>query len=120
MAQFRFLFTSNRFEDTVTFYTETMGLPIVHSWTDHGRGMIVGANGDSQIEISEGQRCDPLGNVALAWEVVDVAALYTTLVAAGVPFDGPPVVQPRGHLNCTLDAPHGLSIMLFTVVGDES
>jgi hypothetical protein len=31
MAQFRFRFTSNTFEETAAFYTETMGLPIVHS-----------------------------------------------------------------------------------------
>jgi catechol 2,3-dioxygenase-like lactoylglutathione lyase family enzyme len=119
MAQFRFLFTSDTYEETVAFYTESMGLSVVHSWTDHGRGTIVATTGDSQIEIFEGETCDPLGNVALAWEVVDITALYADLVAAGVSFDGPPVVQPWGHLNCTLEAPHGLNITLFTVVGEE-
>ena len=120
MAQSRFLFTSNTYEETVAFYTESMGLPVVHSWTDHGRGTIVATAGASQIEIFEGETCDPLSNVARAWEVVDVTARYTNLVAAGVPFDAPPVVQPWGHLNCMLDAPHDLKITLFTVVGDES
>lgn len=120
MAQFRFLFTSDCYEETVVFYAETMGLPIVRSWTDNGRGTIVAATGDSQIEIFEGEPSDPLSNVALSWEVDDVNERYRDLVQAGVAFDGPPVVQPWGHLNCTLEAPHGLNITLFTVVGDES
>ena len=120
MAQFRFRFTANAFQETVAFYTETMGLPIVHSWTDHGRGTIVATTGESQIEIFEGQICDPVSNVALAWEVLDITGLYTNLFTAEVSFDGPPVVQPWGHLNCSLVAPHDLNITLFTVVGAES
>lgn len=120
MTQFRFLFTSNRYEETVSFSTETMGLPVVRSWDDSGRGTIIAATGDSQIEIFEGETAPLLDNVALAWEVVEVASLHTDLLDAGVSFDGPPVVQPWGHLNCTLEAPHGLNITLFSVVGDES
>jgi len=120
MAQFRFLFNSNTYEETVAFYTETLSLPVVHSWTEPDRGTIVAAADDAQIEIFEGETAGPLSNVALAWEVADINDLYTNLAAAGVSFDGPPVVRPWGHLNCTLEAPHGLKITLFTVVGDES
>lgn len=120
MAQFRFLFTAQDYDETVRFYTETLRLPVVHAWDDHGRGTIVAAAGTGQIEIFDGDPAAPVSGVALAWEIGDVDAEHERLSAAGVRFVAGPADQPWGHRNATLEAPEGLLITLFTVTGDES
>ncbi|MDH3753122.1 MAG: VOC family protein [Acidimicrobiia bacterium] len=120
MGQFRFLFTAHDYEGTVAFYTTTLGLPVVHSWDDDGRGTIVTAAGSGQIEIFDGDAdAAPPAGVALAWEVEDIDAEYAALSARGVEFLGPPQDQPFGHRNATFSAPENLTITLFTVIGEE-
>ncbi len=121
MGQFRFLFTARDYDATVGFYTDTLGLRVVHQWDDHGRGTIVAASGSGQIEIFAGDGdVTPLAGAALAWEVDDVDSTYVALRAEGVEFLGEPQDRPWGHRNVTLQAPEHLLITLFTVVGDES
>lgn len=120
MAEFRFLFTAADYDRTVAFYTEVLGLPVSHSWDDHGRGTIVNAAGTGQIEIFDGDAdSQPPQGVALAWEVGDVDAEYERLGGLGVNFAEPPRNQPWGHRNATFSAPEGLTITLFTVVAPE-
>ncbi len=120
MAQFRFIFTARDYENTVSFFTDTMGLSVVHSWDDHGRGTIVAA-ADGQIEMFDGDAsATPIAGVAMAWEVDDIDTLHRTLSERGVHFLDDPRDQPWGHRNATLSGPEKLSITLFTVVGDES
>jgi predicted enzyme related to lactoylglutathione lyase len=120
MAQFRFVFTARDYDNTVAFFTGQMGLSVVHSWDDHGRGTIVAA-ADGQIEMFDGDStATPIQGVALAWEVGDIDAEYATLSERGVEFIGTPENQPWGHRNATLSGPENLSITLFTVIGDES
>lgn len=121
MTQFRFLFTTAHYDNTVAFYADTMGLPVLRSWDDNGRGTILTAAGSGQIEIFEGDdTTEPPRGVALAWEVDDVDAQYDRLRAAGVEFDTPPTLQPWGYRTITLTAPENLSITLFTTGDDES
>lgn len=120
MGQFRFLFSAADYDATVRFYTDTMNLPIVHQWDDHGRGTIVAASGTGQVEIFEADDAATVTGAALAWEVEDVDAEHARLVRSGVSFLAPPADQPWGHRNATLQAPDGVVITLFTVTGDES
>lgn len=120
MAQFRFVFTARDYDATVRFYTITLGLPVVHSWDDHGAGTIVAA-ADGQIEMFDGDPdSDVISGVALSWEVDSVDEEYERLLALGVEFLAPPQDQPWGHRNVTFAAPEGLVITLFTVVGEQS
>ena len=120
MTEFRFVFTAADYDATVAFYTEKMGLPVFRSWDDHGRGTIISAAGEGQIEFFAGDgSAGSLSGAALAWEVEDIDAQYSRLLAAGVEFVRSPTDQPWGHRNATLRAPQDLTITLFTVVGDE-
>lgn len=121
MPEFRVLFTAADYDNTVAFYTDTMGLPVLRSWDDHGRGTIISAAGEGQIEIFAGDdgTVSPSG-VALAWEVDDVDTYCSRLLAAEVEFVAPPTDQPWGHRNVTFKAPENLTITLFTVIGDVS
>ncbi|RMH76828.1 MAG: VOC family protein [Actinomyces sp.] len=120
MAEFRVLYTSDAYEESVAFYTRRLGLEVVASWDDHGRGTIVAATDGGEIEIFAGDgTAEPPRGVALAWEVDDVDERFRTLAARGVEFLSPPTDQPWGHRNATLAGPDGLTITLFTVIGEE-
>ncbi len=119
MAEFRFLYTARDYEAAVAFYTETLGLPVVTSWDDDGRGTIVAATEGGEIEIFAGDdSTEPPRGVALAWEVDDVDATHRVLSERGVEFVTPPTDRPWGHRNATLVAPDGLTITLFTATGE--
>ncbi len=121
MSEFRVLFTAADYDTTVAFFTETMGLPVLRSWDDNGRGTIISAAGEGQIEIFAGDESSAnLRGAALAWQVDDVDQRCARLEAAGVEFVAPPADQPWGHRNATFTGPEGLTITLFTVIGDAS
>lgn len=121
VSEFRVLFTAADYDNTVAFFTDTMGLPMLRSWDDHGRGTIISAAGEGQIEVFDG---DPSGanmdGAVLAWQVDDVDERCARLEAAGVDIASPPTDQSWGHRNATFSGPEGLTITLFTVTGDPS
>jgi catechol 2,3-dioxygenase-like lactoylglutathione lyase family enzyme len=121
MTEFRVLFTAADYDDTVAFFTDTMELPILRSWDDHGRGTIISAAGEGQIEIFAGDSSTATMNgAALAWEVYDIDERCSRLRAAGVEFPSPPADQPWGHRNATMTGPEGLTITLFTVISETA
>jgi lactoylglutathione lyase len=58
------------------------------------------------------------GTVRLALEVDDSTAASEDLVAAGGELLGGPVLTPWSHRNVRLQAPDGMQLTLFTVLGD--
>lgn len=117
MPEFRVVFTAEDYDTTVPFFTDVMGLEVLRSWDDHGRGTILLA-ADGQIEVFDNPDGGPTGvsGVHLAWEVADADAEYEALAARGASLHGPPQMQPWGHRNFTVDAPDGWTITLFEVV----
>lgn len=117
MRQFRFVFTARDFDTTVGFYRDTLGLEVVTSWDEHGRGIIFAAAGSGQVEVFEHVEAEPatFEGMKVAWEVDDVDADHARLVAAGVTVTDPPTDRPWGHRNVAIRDPNGLEIVLFTV-----
>jgi catechol 2,3-dioxygenase-like lactoylglutathione lyase family enzyme len=118
MAQFRFVYTARNYDVTTGFYRDTLGLDVVTSWDEHGRGCIFAAAGGGQIEVFEHVDDSPLprfDGMKLAWEVSDVDTEHARLAAAGVEVLDPPTDRPWGHRNAAFAAPDGLVIVLFTV-----
>jgi len=117
MPAFRFLFTAQDYQRTVDFYTKTLGLRVVESWDDHGRGTIVAA-ADGQIEIfgDTGAGAPRVSGAALVWEVADVDAEIDRLRIIGVEIVDPPSDRPWGLRTASFDDPDGLRITLFTVL----
>ena len=119
MPDFRFVFTAQDYERTVAFYRDQLGLPVVSSWDDHGRGTILAA-GDGQIEIfgHDGDGSPPrVHGARIAWEVADVDAEIDRLRSRGVPVVSEPADQSWGHRNAGIEDPDGLPITLYTVIG---
>ena len=115
------MFPAAHYDNTVALLNHTMRLPVLRSWDVHGRGTIISAAGDGQIEIFAGDATSAnMGRASLAWQVDDVDEQCARLEAAGVDFAAPPTDQPWGHRNATFTGPENLTITLFTVTGDPS
>ncbi|MGI8686966.1 MAG: VOC family protein [Thermomicrobiales bacterium] len=80
-----------------TFYTETLGLPVLGGFPEQ-RILFLDA-GTTAIELADENVVDvPVGArwwAHLALEVADVDAAYAVLSARGVPFSAPPEDFPR-------------------------
>lgn len=117
---FRFLFSAQDYPATVTFYTQTLGLPVVESWEDDNEaGTIVQAFGDGQVEMfrHQGAGAAPrVSGAAIAWQIEGVDAEIERLRSAGVPVITEPADQPWGHRNATIEDPNGIRITLFQVL----
>ena len=118
MSEFRVAFTANDYDATVGFFTDTMGLEILRSFEDGGKGTILWA-ADGQIEVfspDSGRGSPGVTGVMLAWQIDDADAENARLIERGASVSGPPVMQPWGHKSFGVDGPDGWSITLYEVV----
>jgi len=118
MPEFRVLFTTNDYVATVSWFTDVLGLQVLRSFEEGGRGSILLA-ADGQIEVfaHDGEGAAPeVSGAALAWEIGDADAEYERLVEAGAQVLAPPTMQPWGHKNFQVQGPDGWRITLFEIV----
>ncbi|MFQ5556365.1 MAG: VOC family protein [Acidimicrobiales bacterium] len=118
MAEFRVVFTARDYEAAVGFFADTMGLYVLRSFDQEGRGTILLA-ADGQIEVlaHDGEGApDPVRGARLAWEVDDADAEHERLRDAGVEVVQAPTVQPWGHKSFVVRGPDGWLITLYQQV----
>lgn len=118
MSEFRVAFVAGDYDATVGFFRDVMGLEVLRSFEEGGRGTILLA-ADGQIEVfaSDAGRGDPgVSGVALAWQVDDADAAHARIVANGGSVNGPPALQPWGHKSFAVDGPDGWTITLYQIV----
>ncbi len=118
MGEFRVVFTAADYDGTVAFFVETMGLEVLRSFEDGGKGTILLA-ADGQIEVFAAETSASLPGVtgaALAWEVGDADAEHARICARGGTAHGEPTMKPWGHKSFVVDGPDGWTITLFEVV----
>lgn len=117
--EFRIILTPSDFDRSWSFYRDTIGLDVLRSWDEGGRGGIFIVDGDSQIELLEqsadGTTDHPSG-VRIGWQVDDVDAEAARLADVGVEIVDAPTDQPWGHRNCRFVDPDGVPITLYTVL----
>jgi catechol 2,3-dioxygenase-like lactoylglutathione lyase family enzyme len=126
--------------ESVAFYRDRLGLPVIESFEGPGGGGVVLAAGRATLEllstaqtdlVDQIETADPQPGpggpgragagppVRLAIEVDDSAAAAEALVASGAERLGGPVVTPWQHRNVRLQAPDGLQLTLFTVLDPD-
>ena len=118
MAEFRVVFIASDYDRTVGFFTDVMGLEVLRSFEEGGKGTILLA-ADGQIEVFDpgvGWGEPGVSGVSLAWEVADADAEHQRIVAAGGTVNGSPTMKPWGHKSFVVDGPDGWSITLFEIV----
>lgn len=112
------LFTASDYDRTVAWFTDVMGLAVLRSFEEGGRGTILLA-ADGQIEVFAHDapgNPPPVGGVALAWQVDDADAEHRRLTDAGASLQSEPTTQPWGHKSFRVDGPDGWVITLFEVL----
>jgi predicted enzyme related to lactoylglutathione lyase len=123
VLQLRVVVTADDYDEAVAFYRDVLGLPeeAAHASPD-GRVTILQA-GRATLEIADPAQADFIdrvevgrrvaGQIRLAFEVADAAAVTQRLAHAGASVIAEPARTPWHSLNARLEAPAGLQLTLF-------
>ena len=118
VGEFRVVFTAADYDRTVAWFTDVIGLAVLRSFEEGGRGTILLA-ADGQIEVfaHDAPGAPPaVAGAALAWQIDDADAEHRRLSDAGASLQGEPTTQPWGHKSFRVDGPDGWVITLFEVL----
>ena len=118
MAEFRVVWVAHDYDATVAFFRDTMGLEVLRSFEEGGRGTILlAADGQLEVFAADDPAASPgVTGARLAWEVDDADAAFAAVTGRGATALGEPTMQPWGHKNFTVEAPDGWTITLFEIV----
>lgn len=119
VLQSRVLLRPADFDASVAFYEQSVGLTRYREWgrTPH-RGVVFFLGG-GYLELSEaGPPARPAG-VRLWLQVPDVEAAHDELQARGVPVSEPPLLQPWGLIEMTVEDPDGLPLVIVETPPDH-
>lgn len=120
--EFRFAFFARDFDQSVSFYQNTLGMTAIGGWDrPDGKGALLAAGGNSVIEIygaAEGQVYrgpQPTAiNLALRLaNAADIDQFHQELAAAGARVMGPPENRPWGHRSFIVTDPDGIPIHIY-------
>ncbi len=112
-------YNTDRFEETLRFYKEVLGLETLESWdrTD-SRGALISAGGTTVIEVFAAARTappltpPPRDSFTIMFEAADLDARHRDLVAKGAEIEMPPTARPWAR-RFTLRDPNGVEIMIY-------
>lgn len=111
---------TDRFDETLRFYTDALGWALDRQWAEGGRGCLIvaGDGGDARVELLETDSTDveAVSGVFISVQVADAAAAADRLAQRGAPITQPLATQPWGHRNVSTVDPAGLPITLFEVL----
>lgn len=121
-AQFRFAYFTPRYDETVAFYRDGLGFPLVGGW-DRGpenRGALFqAAAGIIEVmalppaESAGPWDLRPAQGAMMLIEVEDVAKLYGEARAKGLAISHELKDQSWGHTSFCVTEPNGLTVYLF-------
>ncbi len=126
-GQFRFAYFTPRYEETIAFYRNGLGLPVVEAWdrSPDDRGTIFGA-ASGLIEVAalpQGDESDhlfdarPPQGAFIVLEVDDVAAFFQRVKQKDLDIQQSLKDQDWGHRNFCIREPNGLTIYVFSEIG---
>jgi lactoylglutathione lyase len=126
VRELRLAVTAQDYQESLRFYRDELGLPVVKSWDEPGGSGAILDAGRATLELLSPAQADLIdevevgrrvaGPVRVALEVEDSAQTARRLEAAGAVALGAPVETPWRHRNVRLDAPAGLQLTLFTIL----
>ena len=124
VRQLRLVVEAADFDAAVSFYRDSLGLPVeLDLEGDGGEHVVILDAGRATLELSNpaqvamidevevGRRVAP--RIRVAFEVDDAVTATDGLVAAGAELVAPPTRTPWESLNARLEAPADLQITLF-------
>lgn len=121
-GQFRFTYFTRLYDETVAFYREGVGFPLLHSWdrSPQDKGSLLTAEaGTIEVLLAPTGDCDhlfdprPPQGVFMCIEIDDPDARYCDAMAKGLPIHQELKDQSWGHRSFCLREPNGLVIYFF-------
>lgn len=113
VLQSRVLLRPRRFEHSLAFYEERLGLVRYREWGDRPHRGVVFFLGGGYLELAESGPGQAPEGVRLWLQVADLEQAVAELHAAGVTVDEPPEHKPWGLLEATIHDPDGLPLVLI-------
>lgn len=112
-----FVVHTTRFDESVDFYCESLGLELVEEWREGGHGAVIRLTRNADLELIELENTDGYGGVALGLEVDDVDAVYSRLQEGGVQTKAPPL-DAFGKRGFGTTDPNGVPVNVYTTYAD--
>ena len=129
VRELRLVLTVEDFDRALAFYRDALGLEEFDAWEAQAGRVVILDAGRATIELVDERQAQEIdrievgtrvaGPVRLALEVADSAATADRLAGAGGELIAGPVVTPWRDCNVRMQAPDGMQLTLFTVLGDE-
>ena len=121
---FRFVYFTPRYDETVAFLRDGLGLPVADSWDrpgDHRGTIFAAASGQIEVLEKEGlERTESrtgTGGPFAAIEIADVDALHARVTGNGVPTHYPLEDKPWGHRGFSVLDPNGVELAFYSRIG---
>ena len=123
VSELRLVVTAPDYDAALAFYRDTLGLPEQAAFSSPDGRVTILAAGRATLELTDpgnaafiddvevGRRV--AGQIRVAFEVSDTAAMTDRLARAGAHVVAPPTRTPWSTVNSRLDGPGGLHLTLF-------
>jgi lactoylglutathione lyase len=129
VRELRLVVTALDYSRALWFYRDVLGLPERAAYTSPGGRVTILEAGRATLELADPAHAEFIdqvevghrvaGQVRVAFEVDDSAAVTELLARAGAIVVAEPVRTPWGSLNARLAAPAGLQLTLFSMVDED-
>jgi len=114
---FRVIFATTKYNETVAFYRDALEFPIVSSWTHDTPGIIFRA-GAATLEILAAPLGDDLGKPSgfrFLIRVEDPNELHKRITAKGIQIQQELIDRPWGYREFAVADPNGIRIYFYTL-----
>jgi catechol 2,3-dioxygenase-like lactoylglutathione lyase family enzyme len=118
LEKLTFVITTSRFDESLAFYRDLLGMRLVEEWSDFGHGAVLEALSGTVVELIDdaGARGLPAEErtVFMGLQVLDPDGVHDRLVAAGARVNGAPTPKPWGGRGFTAFDPDGMPVNVYT------
>jgi catechol 2,3-dioxygenase-like lactoylglutathione lyase family enzyme len=114
---FVFVVTTARFDESLRFYRDLLGLELVEEWAEYGHGAVLSGGGQARVELIEldvPNEALPGHAPFLGLQVDDVEDRHGRLLAAGANVVSPLADRAWGGRGFGVLDPNGVSINVYS------
>jgi catechol 2,3-dioxygenase-like lactoylglutathione lyase family enzyme len=114
---FVFVVTTRRFDESLAFYRDLLGLGLVEEWTEFGHGAVLSAGDHAHVELIELDVPDeppPRHAPFLGLQVDNVDQLHARLTAAGAQIAAPLADRAWGGRGFGVLDPNGVAVNVYS------
>lgn len=117
---FRVIFVSKNYLDSVSFYKNQLGLPVITSWdrseAEKGTVFQIGSGSLEVLGPNPSQAYKPPTAFELAIEVEDVDDFYSFVKNSNIPIRGELSDKPWGHRAFSITDPDGIKLIFYSII----